>query len=378
MMDFVLMILTPLQMLLINLFVIHQCIKFKYNKKLTYILMGFSTIVLLIIAYLISKTIPGFGSGNGLFIFSGFLFIIPLMLLYKSPGVRIITIACFSWTYTFMVFALSVRLSHVIHFAGWSLSAKVFLLQTILYILSFDAFYNMLKSKFIYSLNHIGEKEATALMWMNMMWFWTVFIFNLSFVYPQLEFFQIISFITLSVCLISSFHYIYLQISSGKTIQDLEKLAYHDELTQLRSRVVLRRDAHDLIERKIPFQLIFFDLDDFKNINDWYGHLIGDRYLAFFAHEIKLRIGNRGGFYRVAGDEFVCIFSENGLNTFLEEITALPQIMPNSNVKFLGFSYGVASFPQDGETAESLLQCADRRMYEMKRSTKTFEKRSVL
>ena len=374
-MEFMAMILTPLEMLLINLFVIHQCSQYKYSLRLTYVIMGLSTIVLLVIAYLISRVIPGFGSGNGLFIFSGFLFIIPIMLIYRSPGVRIITIACFSWTYTFILFALSVRIGHVFSIAGWSLSYMVLFLQTTLYVFTFRAFYSLLKSKFVYALNHIGDKEAAALMWVNVMWFWTVFIFNISFVYPQLHVLQILSYITLAVCIISSFQYIYLQINSGQTIQDLERLAYHDELTQLRSRVVLKRDANDLIERKIPFQLIFFDLDRFKEVNDWYGHLVGDRYLAFFAHEIKVRIGNRGGFYRVAGDEFVCIFSESGLDSFLEEITTLPQTIPNTNVKFFGFSYGVASFPHDGTTADELLQFADKRMYEMKRYVKLMNKK---
>ena len=365
--EFIIMLLTPLEMLLVNLFVIHKCSQRKYSRGQTYVSMGLLNCTLLYISYLFARIAPDFGQGNGLFIFSGFLFIIPIKLLYRAPGVKIVTIACFSWTYTFLLFTLSVRFGYALTIPGWSLSSTVLLLQTILYIFTIKVFYNILKSKFIFVLEHIGKKEAVALMWMNMMWFWTVFVLNLSFAYPDLRLFQILSLLTLALCILSSFRYIHLQVNSGETIQKLEKIAYHDELTQLRSRVVLGSDAEDLIKRKIPFHLIFMDLDYFKSINDRHGHLTGDQYLAFFAHEIKVRLANRGGFYRVAGDEFVCIFLEGGLEVFLEEITTLPKTIPNSQVEFLGFSYGRAFFPQDGDTVKELLQCADQRMYEMKR-----------
>jgi len=160
------------------------------------------------------------------------------------------------------------------------------------------------------------------------------------------------------------------QVDSRKTIQNLESIAYRDELTQLRTRVILSKDVEALISRKVPFCLIFLDLNALKSINDRYGHRVGDQYIAFFAHEIKIRIGNRGGFYRIAGDEFVCVFSERGLDEFLETITTLPAKMTDSQVDFLGFCHGIATFPQNGCTVDSLLEYADSQMYEMKRAIK--------
>ena len=355
-------------MLLVNLFVIHQCSERKYSKIITYLSMGLFVFALLFIAFLIARNAPDFGSGNGLFVFSGFLFIIPVKLLYKVPGIKIVTIACFSWSYTFMLFALSAKLGQAFVVPGLTTAGTVLLLQTILYCITFKVFYDMLKSKFIYVLEHAGKKEAFALMWMTMMWFWMMFILNLSFTYTEFRLFQTLTFLTLAVSILSSFRYIYLQVNSDEKIHNLEKIAYQDNLTQLRSRVVLSSDVDDLIERKIPFQLVFFDLDNFKSVNDRYGHATGDKYLAFFAHEIKVRIGIQGGFYRIAGDEFVCIVLEDALEMFLEKIGTLPNTLPNSNVKFLGFSYGIAFFPKDGKTADELLQFADQRMYDMKRS----------
>ena len=361
------MLAAPLEMLLVNLFVIHHYSQQKYGKWQTYVGMGAFILAFLFVAFLLARNAPDFGSGNGLFIFSGFLFIIPIKLLYRVSGLKVVTIACFSWSYTFVLFALSARISQDLEVFGLATTTKVLLLQTILYIATFKAFYKVLRARFTYVLEHIGKKEASAFMWMTMMWFWMFFILNLSFTYPHFRLFQVLTFLTLVVGNLISFRYIYFQVNSNKEIQKLEKIAFRDEVTQLRSRVVLTSDAEDLILRGIPFYLVFFDLDDFKCVNDVYGHSVGDQYLAFFAHEIKTRVGNHGGFYRIAGDEFVCIVAEEGLEVFLEKIRIFPDIMTGSKVEFLGFSYGVAFFPADGDTTETLLQRADERMYEMKR-----------
>jgi len=363
-------VLAPLEMLAVNLFVVHRCSQRKYSAIFTYLGMGVSVCVLTCIAFLISSYAPDFGGGNGLFIFSGFLFILPIKLLYKEPGVKIVTVGCFSWVYTFMLFAVSVRIAYSISIPGMDLQSTMLLLQTILYITTFKAFYNLLKNRFIPVLEIIGKREATALMRMTMMWFWTVFIFNLSFAYTNISIFQVLSFPTLAVCIISSFHYIYLRVDSTRTIQNLEDIAYKDDLTQLRTRVILDKDAEDLISRKVPFHIVFFDMNQLKAINDHYGHLAGDQYLAFFAHEVKTRIGNRGGFYRIAGDEFVCVFPDMGFESFIKSLSTFPETMTDTQIKFLGFSYGVATYPQDGVNTKTLLEYADSQMYKMKRATR--------
>jgi len=368
--EFIIMILTPLEMLLVNLFVVHKCSRRKYSRFITYACMGVFVCVLLYISFLIARLIPGFGGGNGLFIVGGFLFYFPIKLLYDVPGVKIVTISCFSWGYTFLLFALSVHIGYAIPLRGQNISETVLLLQTALYIVSFRAFYGMLKNKFIYVLVNIGKKELTAFTFMCVMWFWSVFIINLSFIYPDIHQFKMLTFITLAIFMLSSFWYIYLQVNSGQTIQILERIAYQDELTQLGSRVVLGMDADELILMDSPFHLIFFDLDDFKSINDQFSHQIGDRYLAFFAHEIMERIGDHGRLYRIAGDEFVCLFFDEGVDEFLATLSSLPEKMPNTQVRFLGFSYGMASYPDDGDTTVKLLHCADQRMYAMKNRTK--------
>jgi diguanylate cyclase (GGDEF)-like protein len=368
--ELIIMILTPLEMLLVNLFAIHKCSRRRYGRLPTYACMGAFAFVLLYVSFLFARIAPGFGGGSGLFVFGGFLFFIPIKLLYDMPGIKIITISCFSWGYTFLLFALSVKMGYAMPIAGQNISETVLLFQTALYILTLKAFYGMLKNKFLYILENIGKKELVAFMLMCIMWFWFVFILNLSFLYTELHQFQILAFFTLAIFILSSFWYIFLHVSGDQAIQILEKIAYQDELTQLGSRVVLGMDADELIMGGAPFHLIFFDLDDFKSVNDQYSHQVGDRYLAFFAHEIMARIADRGGLYRIAGDEFVCLFVGEDVESFIGQLSSLPEKMPDSFVRFLGFSYGLASFPDDGETADKLLNCADRRMYAMKHRSK--------
>jgi diguanylate cyclase (GGDEF)-like protein len=353
-------------MLIVNLFVIHRCSLRKYSRNRTIAVMSLCVVALFTMSYLLISNSPGFGSGNGLFVFCGFLFIIPVKYLYMVPGVKIVTIACFSWSYTFILFILSVNIGKAIYISGWSTTGIALMLQTFLYIITFMPFLFILKTKFIYVIEHIGKKEANAFMLMTMMWFWCLFIINLSYVYPGIKAFQVLSILTVAVGISSSFYYIYMQVNSGQTIQKLEEIAYKDELTQLRSRIVLSRDAEDLISRKIPFHIVFFDLDKFKSINDRYGHSVGDKYLSFFAYEVKIRIGNHGGFYRVAGDEFVCIVAEGRLDNFLEKLAVFPKKLPHMNVNFLGFSYGIAHYPSNGSTIEEIIEYADMNMYEMK------------
>jgi len=372
--EIAIVLLSPFEMLLVNLFVVHQCSERKHSLARTFVILGLFTCALLSAAFMLLSNLPTYGSGNGLFIFFGFLYYLPVRYLYDLRGIRVVTIASFSWSYTLMLFALSAIFGRGLDIPGWTAADIVLLVQTTLYLVTFKAFYKMLKTKFIFVIENMGGKEAVAFMLMTMMWFWTMFILNMSFVYSDTIVLEVLTYFTLATCLLSSFRYIYMQVDSDKKIQNLEEIAYQDTLTQLRSRVVLISDAEDLVSRKIPFYLIFFDLDDFKSINDRFGHAVGDEYLAFFAYEIKVRTGNKGGFYRLAGDEFVCILAEDGddgLELFLERISALPKTLPNSKVKFLGFSYGVASYPADGSTPDELLQSADENMYEMKRSKKT-------
>ncbi|MDL2219977.1 GGDEF domain-containing protein [Ruminococcaceae bacterium OttesenSCG-928-O06] len=361
-------LLTTLEMLLINLFVIDRCSEKKFSAKITYSTMALSVVVLMFGSYMAVSHLPGYGSGSGLFVFFGFLFALPIKLLYKTSVSKIICLACTSWVYTFLAFSVSIHTSSMV--AALPRSYTTFLVQTLIYLVSFPWFYGVLKNKFFPMLSHLSQKETYTLMWMGIVWFWTVFIINLAFIYPAIYIMRILAIASAGVCALNFYRYIYRVINSDRTIQSLQKIAYHDDLTQLRGRALLASDVDQLLAREVPFFLVFMDLNDFKSVNDTFGHVVGDEYLAFFAQEAKKRIGNRGGFYRIAGDEFVALLTAGDTAVFLAEMDTLPTRVGDSGAIFLGVSYGVAAYPADGASLSELLDVADRRMYTMKNAQK--------
>jgi diguanylate cyclase (GGDEF)-like protein/putative nucleotidyltransferase with HDIG domain len=124
---------------------------------------------------------------------------------------------------------------------------------------------------------------------------------------------------------------------------------------------------------KSEVSVLVLDLDAFKSINDRFGHPVGDRALRDVARAMRGAIRPYDSCVRYAGDEFVIVLSGCGpeaaevkrveLQQTLDELRfeALP-----GQVLSLGGSFGMASFPSDGDTYEALLAVADRRMYEDK------------
>lgn len=119
--------------------------------------------------------------------------------------------------------------------------------------------------------------------------------------------------------------------------------------------------------------LVLLDLDDFKQINDRYGHHVGDRTLCDVAGILRAAIRPYDICARYAGDEFILILSECSAEEAERKRDELEQTVrergfePHPGTRRpLSISAGVAMFPADGQSYESLLAVADRRMYQDK------------
>jgi len=157
-----------------------------------------------------------------------------------------------------------------------------------------------------------------------------------------------------------------------------------DALTQLPNTRYLYMHLSQELARsrreRASVALLVIDLDDFKRINDTYGHHIGDRALKEVAAVLRAAIRPYDVCVRVGGDEFIVVLSNCGLeeaDAKREEIqTAVEGVhfeaRPGKRVQ-LGASIGLAISPQDGEVHESLLAAADRRMYGDKARRRTEE-----
>src|SRR5450759_5155527 len=101
-------------------------------------------------------------------------------------------------------------------------------------------------------------------------------------------------------------------ISEQKAVEDhLFRAAYYDELTGLPTRRVIEHRANSLLQREAHsrFALAFLDIDNFKHINDYYGHAIGDALLVDFARRLGLDLRESDMPSRISGDEFLLLLN---------------------------------------------------------------------
>lgn len=167
-----------------------------------------------------------------------------------------------------------------------------------------------------------------------------------------------------------------LSIETRKLYSDLLHRSEFDLLTDMHNRFSLDRKLRELIERSeangASFGLIYVDLDDFKLVNDLYGHHIGDLYLQEVSLRMKrqLRTGDMLG--RLGGDEFAALVSVARGSADVEEIAQRLErcfdapFALNGQVLRGSASVGMAIYPADGTTSDSLLSAADAAMYKAK------------
>jgi diguanylate cyclase (GGDEF)-like protein len=152
----------------------------------------------------------------------------------------------------------------------------------------------------------------------------------------------------------------------------------YDRLTGALNRDAFSRQFESTISQ-LPLDeqvaLIFIDLDRFKQVNDRYGHSVGDAVLAKSAERIRRRLRENDLFARFGGDEFVIMIngkqsvqSVDALVDRLSERLKLGMTIEGHNVA-VGASIGVAISPDDGDTLDELIRVADSRMYGEKRKT---------
>ena len=156
----------------------------------------------------------------------------------------------------------------------------------------------------------------------------------------------------------------------------LDKLASIDHLTGIYNRYkfneLFELKISELIRYDKKFSIILIDLDDFKKINDTYGHIIGDVVLKKFVDITKANLRNVDIFARWGGEEFIILLPNIGLdNTFIvsEKIRKATQEYKNDLFGSFTISLGIASAQRD-DTLETLTNKADVALYKAKASGK--------
>ncbi len=161
----------------------------------------------------------------------------------------------------------------------------------------------------------------------------------------------------------------------------LTSVAYRDALTGLPNRHVLRAQMERLMQdsdaQGTGFALGFLDLDEFKAVNDRFGHDAGDQLLVQFAERLGHSLRQSDMAVRLGGDEFVILLS--GVANLEAAQPILDRMMAIANKParwkgqdmYFGISMGVALYPSEATTVDELVDRADRAMYAAKRSGKS-------
>lgn len=161
-------------------------------------------------------------------------------------------------------------------------------------------------------------------------------------------------------------------------MRELEQKAYYDTLTGLLNRNGLHKKVcSDDGQLSLDGILFFIDLDNFKHINDTYGHPYGDAALKAFAGLVQKQFNNvpddQKFMCRVGGDEFMVIIAKENAQyahvTFRRTQETTYKIMLKGVQEPLGFSFGAALFSRN-DTFEKVLMMADQAMYNNKKSRK--------
>lgn len=158
---------------------------------------------------------------------------------------------------------------------------------------------------------------------------------------------------------------------------EVEKAALHDFLTDLPNRRYLHKVLHDMLANSVnKAAILFIDLDNFKQINDIFGHLSGDKVIKMIASRLRVCIRENDFICRYGGDEFIIVLkniqSAKEVNQIIHQIKCTlkkPLKMGEKSLEITA-SIGMSIHPDQGKDEKTLIYIADQEMYHKKRLKK--------
>ena len=180
--------------------------------------------------------------------------------------------------------------------------------------------------------------------------------------------------------------YAAIAIQNSRSVKLIHELSITDDCTGLfNSRrlyaVLEEQTALTTVDRgqvqPQPFSLVFIDLDYFKSVNDTYGHLVGSRLLAEVGGLIRRLAGPNNSAFRYGGDEFVVLLPGADKTTATTITLSLCQGLRDATflesdglALHISGSFGLATFPEDGNSIHAIMRSADSMMYDVKNTSR--------
>ena len=167
--------------------------------------------------------------------------------------------------------------------------------------------------------------------------------------------------------------YAAIAIQNARSMILIQELTITDDVTGLFNA----RHLYTLLDQQVAqgrvFSLMFVDLDHFKSVNDTHGHLIGSRLLAEIGSLLRRSLGPNNAAFRYGGDEFVALLPGMGKSAASGTTMALrgdlrgARFLEGAGLSLsVSGSFGLATYPEDGNTVPTILRAADTMMYEAK------------
>jgi diguanylate cyclase (GGDEF)-like protein len=167
--------------------------------------------------------------------------------------------------------------------------------------------------------------------------------------------------------------YAAIAIQNARSMTLIQELTITDDVTGLFNA----RHLYTMLDEQVAlgqvFSLMFVDLDRFKLVNDTHGHLIGSRLLAEIGGLLKRCLGPNNAAFRYGGDEFVAMLpgmgksAASGTTMALREDLRSARFLEGAGLSLtVSGSFGLATYPEDGNTVPTILRAADTMMYEAK------------
>jgi diguanylate cyclase (GGDEF)-like protein len=167
--------------------------------------------------------------------------------------------------------------------------------------------------------------------------------------------------------------YAAIAIQNARSMTLIQELTITDDVTGLFNARHLYTMLDEQVAHGQVFSLMFVDLDRFKLVNDTHGHLIGSRLLAEIGGLLKRCLGPNNAAFRYGGDEFVALLpgmgksAASGTTMALREDLRSARFLEGAGLSLsVSGSFGLATYPEDGNSVPTILRAADTMMYEAK------------
>lgn len=158
----------------------------------------------------------------------------------------------------------------------------------------------------------------------------------------------------------------------GKVMgHEIETSVLVDSLTNVYNKASLTKILTEYVQSKVPFTLVFIDFDNFKKINDTYGHDVGDKILKHFAVTLKGKLRKSDKLYRFGGDEFCLVIDkECDVNVVVDKTNSLKgSLVFEENKLKIPYSFSIGKYKYSGEhgvTEDQIISIVSHRMIQNK------------